>query len=354
MNYFTKKALVKSIVDLTPFMELNDDESSIIISRYGGRPLGIFPKNDSISLLWINPEIKESIKINKRDIGGDRYWISPEREYFYEKPSTFEGWFCPSGLDPAYYEFLGDSQTSCTVSTPLTIENKMKKEFYQGEITRQFTLIKEPYKTGISYCGIEFLDDCVLYKPNLKVNGWSLACIISGGASNPGTVLVPTKTNPKPLSYFRIIPENRILKGENYVAFKIDVDDIYKLAIRPDDIDFSRKAKIGYFMKIPNSDEFGFLVKLSDDIPRSQEDCFDISRDHPEGEIGVIQSYNSESPNKPLLRYGEIELQLNKFETVDNTSHGKAKHQLFGYIGNKDEILGVIEKYLGISNPSLF
>ncbi|MFX1406765.1 MAG: DUF6786 family protein, partial [Promethearchaeota archaeon] len=265
-------------------MELNDDESSIIISRYGGRPLGIFPKNDSISLLWINPEIKESIKINKRDIGGDRYWISPEREYFYEKPSTFEGWFCPSGLDPAYYEFLGDSQTSCTVSTPLTIENKMKKEFYQGEITRQFTLIKEPYKTGISYCGIEFLDDCVLYKPNLKVNGWSLACIISGGASNPGTVLVPTKTNPKPLSYFRIIPENRILKGENYVAFKIDVDDIYKLAIRPDDIDFSRKAKIGYFMKIPNSDEFGFLVKLSDDIPRSQEDCFDISRDHPEGE----------------------------------------------------------------------
>ncbi|MFX1587208.1 MAG: DUF6786 family protein [Promethearchaeota archaeon] len=354
MNYFTKKDLVKSIGELTPFIELNDDESSVIISQYGGRPLGIFPRNNSISLLWINPEIEESIKAKKRDIGGDRYWISPERDYFYEKPSTFEGWFCPSGLDPAYYEFLGNSQTSCTVSTPLTIENKMKKESYQGEITRQFTLIKEPHKTGISYCGIEFLDDCVLYKPNLKVNGWSLACIISGGASNPGTVLVPTKTNPNPLSYFRIIPENRILKGENYVVFKIDVDEIYKLAIRPDDIDFSRKAKIGYFMKIPNSIEFGFLVKLSNDIPRSQEDCFDISRDHPEGEIGVIQSYNSESPNKPLLRYGEIELQLNKFETVDNTSHGKAKHQLFSYIGTKDEILGVIEKYLGISNPSLF
>lgn len=354
MNYFTKKALLKSIVDFTPFIELNDDESSVIISQYGGRPLGMFPKDNSISLLWINPEVEDSIKAKKRDIGGDRYWISPERDYFYEKPSTFEGWFCPSGLDPAHYEFLGNSQTSCTVSTPLIIENKMKREFYQGEITRQFTLIKEPYKTGISYCGIEFLDDCILYKPDLKVNGWTLACVISGGASNPGTVLVPTKINPKPLSYFRIIPENRILKGENYVAFRIDVDDIYKLAIRPDDIDFSKKAKIGYVMKIPNSNEFGFLVKLSDDIPRSQEDCFDISRDHPEGEIGVIQSYNSESPNKPLLRYGEIELQLNKFETIDNTSHGKAKHQLFGYIGTKDEILGVIEKYLGISNPSIF
>ena len=356
MNYYTKNDLLDSIRDLTPFTDLNTHNgSSIIISQYGGRPLGIFPKDNSISLLWINPKVKNSIKDKRRDIGGDRYWISPERDYFYEKPSIFEGWFCPSGLDPAYYEFLGDSHTSCTVSTPLTIENKMKKEFYQGEITRQFTLIKETHKTGISYCGIEFLDDCVLYKPNLKVNGWTLACVISGGVSNPGTVIVPTKPNPKPLSYFRNIPENRLIKGEKHVAFKIDVDDIYKLAIRPEDIDFSRSAKIGYVMRIPDSDEFGFLVKLSDDLPRSQDDCFDVSRDHPEGEIGVIQSYNSESPNKPqLLRYGEIELQLNKFETIDNTSHGKAKHQLFGYIGTKDEILGVIEKYLGISNPSLF
>lgn len=356
MNYYTRNELVDSIEGLTPFVELNtDDNNSVIISQYGGRPLGIFPKLNSISLLWINPTIKDSIKARKRDIGGDRYWISPEREYFYENPSTFEGWFCPPGLDPAHYEFLGHSQTSCTVSTPLIIENKMKKEFYQGEITRQFTLIKELFSTRVSYCGIEFLDDCILYKPNLKVNSWSLACIISGGASNPGTVLIPTKSNPEPLSYFRTIPEDRLLKGENYVAFKIDVDDIYKLAIRPEDIDFSRSAKIGYVMKIPDSEEFGFLVKLSDDIPRLQEDCFDISRDQPESEIGVIQSYNSESPNKPqLLRYGEIELQLNIFETVDNTSHGKAKHQLFGYIGTKDEIFGVIEKYLGISNPSLF
>ena len=42
------------------------------------------------------------------------------------------------------------------------------------------------------------------------------------------------------------------------------------------------------------------------------------------------------------------------FETFDNTSHGKAKHQLFGYIGSKEEILDVVEKYLGIINPEIF
>jgi len=355
MNYFTREDLLSYTRDTINTVNLSlNEESSAVISEYGGRVLGLFPDNTNYSYLWINPKIDDVIKSRTRDIGGDRYWISPEREFYYEKPDTWEGWFCPSGLDPAYYEILAESESSCTLSSPISVESKIKKEIYQGEITRQITIIKEPVITGVQYCGIEFLDDCVFYKPNLKINGWTLACIISGGKDNPGTVLVPTKLNPKPVSYFRTIPDDRLLIGENYVAYKIDVDDIYKLAIRPDDIDFERSAKIGYVLKIPDSEHYGFLVKLSDDIPRTQDECFDISRDHPDAEIGVIQSYNSNSPDKPLLKYGEIELQLNPFKTIDKTSHGKAKHQIFGYIGTKDEIYGVIEKYLDIIDPNLF
>jgi hypothetical protein len=355
MNFFTKNDLISIKDDIGNIVELKyNEESSVIISEYGGRLLGLFPKNDVFNLLWINPEIKNVIKSRQRDIGGVRYWISPEREFFYEKPQTWEGWFCPHGLDPAYYEILAESSKSCTLSSPITVESQLKKEIYNGEITRQISLIKEPISTGLSYCGVEFVDDCVFFQSGLRINGWSLACIISGGSSNPGTVLIPTKSNPKPLSYFRTIPQDRLRVGDNYVAFKIDVDDIYKLAIRPEDVDFSRKAKIGYVLKIPASEEYGFLVKLSDDIPKSQEECFDVSRNHPEDEVGVIQSYNSESLNKPSLKFGEIELQLNKFETIDNTSHGKAKHQILGYTGSKEEILGVIEKFLGITNPNLF
>jgi len=355
MNYTTKNDLLSYKDDIGNIVELkNNEESSAIVSEYGGRLLGLFPKNENFSLLWINPEIKNVIKSRQRDLGGDRYWISPEREFFYEKPQTWEGWFCPHGLDPAYYEILAESSKSCTLSSPITVESQIKKEIYNGEITRQMSLIKEPISTGLSYCGVEFVDDCIFFQPRLRINGWSLACLISGGSSNPGTALIPTKSNPKPLSYFRTIPQDRLRVGDNYVAFKIDVDDIYKIAIRPEDIDFSRKAKIGYVLKIPESEEYGFLVKLSEDIPKSQEECFDVSRDNPEEEIGVIQSYNSESLNKHSLKFGEIELQLNQFETIDNTSHGKAKHQIYGYIGSKEEILKTVEKYLGITNPSLF
>jgi hypothetical protein len=354
MNYFTKDKLISTIDNSSRLIELDSEESSILVSEHGGRPLGIFPKENCNNLLWVNPNIKKAIASRSHEIGGDRYWISPERDFFYKKPETFEDWICQSTLDPANYEILMTSDNSCTVSSQIFILNQRTKHGSQGEVTRQFKLIKEPYHTGLSYCGIEILDDCVLYRANLKVNGWSLATVISGGPENPGTVLIPTKANPKPLSYFRMIPEDRLRRERNYVAFKIDVNDIYKLAIRPEDIDYDRPAKISYILKIPDSDDYGFMVKLSDDIPKSQDECFDVSRDHPDSEIGVIQSYNSESPNKPLINFGEIELQLNPFNTIDNTSHGKAKHQLFAYVGTKEEIFEVVDKYLEIENPFLF
>lgn len=355
MNYFTKEGLISHVGDNAQLVELElNEDSSAIVSKYGGRILGIFPTRDTHNILWVNPNIKEELAAKDWNIGGDRYWISPERDYFYKNPEKFEDWFCPPGLDPANYDIIGSSSSSCTLSTNISIVNNALKVRYSGEITRQISIIKEPISTGVNYCGAEYIDDCVIYAPDVKANGWTLTQVISGGVNSPGTVLIPTKPDPKPLSYFRIVPEDRLTIGEKHVAYKIDVEEIYKLAIRPEDIDFSRRAKIGYVIKIPDSELHGCLIKLSDDVPKSQDKCFDVSRDHPELEIGVIQSYNDESPNKSSLRFGEIELQLNSFETIANTSLSKAKHELLGYIGTKDEILDVVEKYLGITNPSLF
>ena len=355
MDAFTQDSLLSAVNGDTKTVVLKSgDGSSVVICEYGGRPLGIFPKEDCVNLLWVNPEIKSTIKSNGHSIGGDRYWLSPERDFFYQDPENWKGWFCPPGLDPAKYEFLGRTEDSCTVSSPIGIKNMRTEEIYRGEITRQFTLVDEPMATGLNHAGLEFVDDCVIFKPKLRVNGWSLATILSGGKDNPGTVLIPTNKDPNPLSYFKEIPADRLIVKEDYVSYKIDVSEIYKLAIRPEDVKFDRKAKIGYVLDLPGSEKYGFLVKLSDDVPKTQDQCFDVARDCPEGEIGVIQSYNSESPDPSSLSFGEIELQLKSFETIDNTSHGKAVHQLFSYVGSKDEILGVIEKYLDISDPKLF
>lgn len=354
MNYFTKSDLINSLKGLIAYIELNYNEGTVVVSEYGARVLGMFPKKECINLLWVNPLIKDLITKNEWNIGGDRYWISPERLFFYKNPESWESWFCPEGLDPADFKITSSSNTSCLITSDISLTNQLNKKTYNGKIKRYISLVKEPIKTGVAYCGIQYLDDCTLFVPDLQINGWTLTQIISGGTENPGTVLIPTKKNPKPQSYFRTIPNDRIKIMDTYVAFKIDVDDIYKLAIRPEDIDLKRAGKIGYILKIPNSEDYCFMIKVSFDIPDSQEQCFDISRDHPDAEIGVIQSYNAESPDKSNLMFGEIELQLNPFRTVYQKSQGFAKHQLFGYLGTKEEILNVVEKYLGILNPKLF
>ncbi len=64
MNYFTKESLLSNKNDIGNVVELNfNNESSAIISEYGGRLLGLFPKNDNYSLLWINPAIKKKFKV---------------------------------------------------------------------------------------------------------------------------------------------------------------------------------------------------------------------------------------------------------------------------------------------------
>ncbi|MFW9951977.1 MAG: DUF6786 family protein, partial [Candidatus Thorarchaeota archaeon] len=148
MKFFQKDRLVSFENQIGPLVELSfNTESSFIVSEYGGRVLGLFPRDTQPSLLWINPRITELVKSRERAIGGDRYWISPEREFFYENPQNWEGWFCPPGLDPAMYEILDSNSTSCTLSSPITLRSQISKELYSGEITRQITLIKESKKT---------------------------------------------------------------------------------------------------------------------------------------------------------------------------------------------------------------
>ncbi len=83
MNYFTKNSLLTSVGKESNLIRFKlEDKASGIISEYGGRLLGLFPKTNCYNLLWANINIKNVIKARSHVIGGDRYWVSPERDYF--------------------------------------------------------------------------------------------------------------------------------------------------------------------------------------------------------------------------------------------------------------------------------
>ena len=52
MNYFTKDELFSHIGNITELIELKlNDECSALVSKYGGRILGIFPEKDNYNML---------------------------------------------------------------------------------------------------------------------------------------------------------------------------------------------------------------------------------------------------------------------------------------------------------------
>ncbi|MHA1846111.1 MAG: hypothetical protein ACTSXU_00555 [Promethearchaeota archaeon] len=358
MNYFKRDALIASLKKLVSYHEIEtgSDNGGMIFSEYGGRLLGIFPRDESVNLLWTNMRLSDEIENKRWNIGGNRYWISPEQVFFYKDPVNWDGWFCPSGLDPASYQFTEVGSRRCRIESKIFLTNQMTGESFVGRVEREFLLIREPIKSGLVHCGVEVRERCEILSSNFLGNSWSLTQVISGGVRNPGTVIIPTKDGSKPLSYFRVIPADRVKELRDHVAFKIDVDDIYKLAIRPEDLDFSIQAKIGYVLKYPvgTTDDYIFIVKLSNDLPWDQSGCHDISRDHPGLEKGVVQSYNSESPDKPALSFGEIELQLDGFKSDGEKSVSRVRYQLFAYLGEKDEILELIRRYMHLSDPYLY
>ena len=89
MTYYTKKELLTEAKGNTRLLELNLNDGSIIISEFGGRVLGAFPKKDSINLLWLPADLKGFIHDKYWNVGGDRYWIGPQKLFFNKYPETY-------------------------------------------------------------------------------------------------------------------------------------------------------------------------------------------------------------------------------------------------------------------------
>lgn len=318
---------------------------TLVFTEYGARLLGLFPNNKLPNLLWVDSKLDEKMAEGNWMIGGERLWIAPERNFFYENPRDFDGFHVPAEIDPGEYDQIDE----LTFESNFALLDYHTNETFDNSIARrQFQVINDPYNTGLDFAGVQIKDLLSISSPNMTMCGWSLAQVYTCGKGKPGTALFPIKPSGKILSYFSPIPSTRASVEQGYAKFLIDSAEIYKFAIMPEDMVFSNPIKAVYVSPFPNSKEWFCIVKRTDDMPRSQAECVDIARDNPNGPRGAIQSYN----NGPgfgggeVIPFGEIELQLNKGAFVNNRTISMAIHDILGYAGKKEEILGLAMKLL--------
>jgi hypothetical protein len=325
----------------------------------GARLLGMFPSKNSWNVLWTHPQLSQTLQRGLWNLGGERLWISPERDFFYRNPGAFEGWYCPAEMDPGNYKLTEkDFQKGLTFQQKIELKNIYKNEVYPLTAARTYQAEPNPFpdRKNISYCGVKIRDQVETSFLNpLRIQPWTITQVFTGPACT-GTVLIPVVRTCQPIHYFSPVPADRLTVLEKYAAYKIDGNAVYKIGITSADVDFSRGARILYLTPSVDGKNWFLIFKCSDDVPRSADKCYDVARSNPHAPAAAIQSYNSGYiPGEEQLFFGELELQLNPLLKRGKAGYcSEVTHQLFIFEGSKEDIVKLAEDILGLSQLVLF
>lgn len=325
-----------------------------ITTAYGARILGLFPDTDFPNVLWNHADLQKQISSGRWMTGGERLWIAPERNFYYENPRDFDGFHVPSSFDPGKYEPDGDGG----YRNEFSLLDLSTNEVYDGSVSkRRFEPIDDPYRSGLSCAGIRIHDSVAVRAEALDFCAWTIAMVYTCGAQNPGTVFFPIKQGGTLLSYFDPLPADRAEVLDGYARFLIDGEACYKLAIAPSDMLMETPCKSVYVSPYPTSERWFCVVKRGTRVAQSQDECVDIPRRDPDGTRGVIQSYNHGPTDGPIedVPFGEIELQLPKARPAGEALVSEATHELLAYTGSRNEVLELARTALQLdSTPSAY
>lgn len=326
---------------------ITSGSGSALRAGYGGRLLGLFPRTDLPNTLWVHQSLERLMSAGQWLIGGERLWIAPERSYYYENPRDFEGYHVPTGIDPGEYV---KSDQDCYTNT-FTLLNLLTNDIFDGSTMRRtMRPLSDPLQSGLAFAGVSIDDEIRVPHGKSAFAAWSITQLYTGGAAAPGTVVIPTKPGAQTISYFNPIPSQRLILDNQAVYFAIDGASEYKLGVAPEHL---RSGIIAYLSSWVGHDEWFCVIKRSDSIAQSQQECVDIAKNDPEGPRGAVQSYNSGPElvsDEPCI-FGEIELQFKRAAEHPKQLVSSASHELLSYAGRKEEMVEVIQKALALDNP---
>ncbi|MDW8034017.1 MAG: hypothetical protein RMI79_03655 [Nitrososphaerota archaeon] len=338
-----REQLIDALKEVSRVVELRNNVGSVIVSEYGARILGVFIGGRQ-NPLWVSNKPQETIINKDWKIGGNRLWISPERNFFYKKPDEFEDWFCPTQLDPGDWKIIHSDARSVVLEEEVELEDFIGKTKVSVSLSR-LIMLRETDVKGLNCIRLR-IRDSLIARNGIKegLNLWSITQVRPGKA---GTVIIPVRPKAKPVHYFGMIPKNRLKVSRNHVSFKIDGMAVYKLGVMPEDMPNPGHSVIFYYVEHGKNDVFLILMRTLM-APENQEECLDVAKANPSGPKGCVQSYNSDKD----LCFGEMELHFKPAVKVKNTWISYADYDIEVFSGNRGEILKILRK--NIPKPFLF
>jgi len=339
-----KEKIISALEGFTRIAELKTDVGTVLVTEYGARILGVFVKN-KWNPLWVAENPRDVINGRDWRLGGNRLWLSPERNYYYRRPGDFEEWLCQPSLDPGNWRIISSREDSITLEEETEVEDFANHTRIRLSLSRTFFIYSSIAKRGVEHVGLR-IREALIAKGEIRsgINLWSITQIRPGRG---GTVLIPTRRGAKPIHYFGRIPKDRLRVSETHVSFRIDGAAVHKLGIAPEDTSQPGCSTIMYYTE--NEEDESFLLSMRTMMaPQSQDECLDVAKADPSGPKGCIQSYNS----GPELGFGEMELHFKPAVRIKDSWISYADYELDVFAGKRNKVIRILRR--SIPKPFLF
>ncbi|MHA1556753.1 MAG: DUF6786 family protein [Candidatus Heimdallarchaeota archaeon] len=280
---------------------LESDFARLLIIPNGGRVLGVSLGLEN--LLWVHPNPQQCIRNDDWNLGGIRTWISPERDYFYKNPKEFDQWFCPIGIDPAYFKIVSKDKTSIKMISDIEVKNNTSEEILKGILTKRIELISTNETDNNLSAKIRIHSLLQIHNSHTPVALWSILQVPTNDSKGSKVHLPINVANAIP--YFEPIPEEYFVYNEKSIDFILDGAMELKMGIPPEDFPNQTQLEFSYSYNV-NGKKASITVNTNTNAS-NQEECLDVAKYSPNGLKGVIQFYNSDV-SKSGLKYGELEI----------------------------------------------
>ncbi|NJO83817.1 MAG: hypothetical protein HC828_14140 [Blastochloris sp.] len=190
-------------------------DASVLITRRGGRVLGLFPAPDADNLFWTSSAFESSAAfrafIERKDgwhwnLGGDRTWIAPEFAYNARDRRNFSGtWTIPHDMDPGMYTITyTDGRIALTTEMMLPV-------YHHGEMNGEtrLTLQKTIYAAPVveesnGVISVGYVSESTLTQHGdapIASHAWHLLQVHPGG-----TLIIPVRGEFGAADYVAPVP----------------------------------------------------------------------------------------------------------------------------------------------------
>lgn len=304
-----------------------------------GRVIGIWTSPDESSLLWCNPDFPETVKNGSlqdftiwANPGGDRLWLSPERDFFIsDHNDPWGNYAVPRCMDPGDYAYIADNDT-------IKLDNAGAIKGFESVSETHFQVSRL----------FRSLDESELAKL------CSSPAIESAGYEEKISLEL-TAGVPTPISFWNLsqVPKGGIvMMGINNAAPGI-VEYIGEKGgcvgdpcngLLPVRFDGSNQYKIG----LTATDSSGFLAYLRCDTLLirtfdidSSANYIDVPPDGRPGEACPVQLYYGGD----TYNFGELEYHSQALTSISDTPEIKGFSRLYAFQGPEIELMQVLDNF---------